>query len=414
MSKKPYNVHDRFFTFLITALCCCAAALILAIVIQSKLDARTDPTVPAMVESDAATAAPLTLVAQDSALASPSATAAPAETPTPSPQPTEAPEPFEYLPVYTKGDTTEKIIALTLDDVSNISSLKYAAQAAEHYGAKLTLFPIGSTIMTTNMTQALRTCVLELGYQVENRTQSNGYLYRMSDEDMAREILSPDIALDYALNKDYGMHLLRPRGAQGTKDPRTHAYLKKLGYDGFVTWTIDGTNASTQTLSETLAPGNIYLFECTKSSVEKMAAFMKYVHQQGYRMVTVNEVLGFGENTCADPTEDILSRQYPMPDPYERLDVEFASGDRAWQVLLIQSRLAQLGYLSSDAADGVYGDGTAKALMAFQAKLGLPCTGVATVDIQNRLFADDAPIADPTPTPTVTPEPTPEGSTPSA
>ena len=65
-------------------------------------------------------------------------------------------------------------------------------------------------------------------------------------------------------------------------------------------------------------------------------------------------------------------------------------GDRAYQVYLIQQRLAALGYLPADGADGVFGDSTSSALCEFQAASGILASGVATTETQTRLFADDA------------------------
>ena len=50
--------------------------------------------------------------------------------------------------------------------------------------------------------------------------------------------------------------------------------------------------------------------------------------------------------------------------------------------------------LPEGSADGVYGSGTAAALSAFQAKLGIAATGAADVDTQKRLYAEDAPRVD--------------------
>ena len=70
------------------------------------------------------------------------------------------------------------------------------------------------------------------------------------------------------------------------------------------------------------------------------------------------------------------------------------AGDCTWATNLMQRRLTQLGYPPEGSADGVFGSGTAAALSAFQAKLGIAATGAADVETQQRLFADDAPTVD--------------------
>lgn len=56
-------------------------------------------------------------------------------------------------------------------------------------------------------------------------------------------------------------------------------------------------------------------------------------------------------------------------------------------IVFVQNRLIELGYLR-DGADGVYGENTETAVMAFQANHGLPETGVADVATQTKLFSD--------------------------
>lgn len=81
------------------------------------------------------------------------------------------------------------------------------------------------------------------------------------------------------------------------------------------------------------------------------------------------------------------SRATPTPTPvlYQTL-YEGSYGD---QVVNLQKRLIQLGYLSGK-ADGYYGENTANAVRKFEARYGKVQTGVATPDMQKYLFAGDA------------------------
>ena len=405
MSRRSRNRNDRFFTTVITLLCVCAAALVLAIFVQSSLNQQDDPVVQAM-GSTAATHAPLTVVAIDSQI-----------TPTPGPldaTPTPAPtqEPFDFLPVYTRGETDERIIAITLDDCSNLEALKYAAQAAQYYGAKLTLLPVAAELLQPDNAEALRYCVNNLGFQVENRTLNNSTLYGLDDFNMAKQIWTADLAVDYALSMDYSMHLLRPKGGQGLDDPRTHAYLKQLGYDGFLTWTVSGTDSDAEKLKSSLAPGNIYLFNCTKKDVTKLAGFLEFVKQRGYEVVTVNEVLGFEPNSITEVEGDLMTRTMPELEEYSAPATVYYEGDRSHGVYQLQLKLQALGYFidpnaataepdpdstpaptffldtvmnTTGKADGVFGEGTTDAVKRAQAAYGMPCTGVATLEMQQLL-----------------------------
>ena len=70
------------------------------------------------------------------------------------------------------------------------------------------------------------------------------------------------------------------------------------------------------------------------------------------------------------------------------------TGDCTWSTYLLQRRLIELGYLAEGSADGVFGSGTAAALSAFQAKLGLAATGAADVITQEKIYARTAPRVD--------------------
>jgi len=392
MAKKNRKRQDRIFKTIIALLSLCAAALIAAIAIQSRLDRVPDADVFALSNPSDATPAPMTVVSSDSQLnGSNSANVIPTATP----EPEATPEPFEYLPVYKRAQTSEKVIAVTLDNCTNIAALKSAAKAAYKYEAKLTLLPIASNVLTDEYREALQYCVFTLGYQVENRTLNNLALYTLDDFSLANEIWTADMAIDYALNMDYGMHLLRTKGGLGTEDPRTHAYLKQLGYDGFLNWSVEAARYTADELKSAISPGEIYLFDCSPGEVEKLADFMKFAESLDYRIVTVNELLGFAENSCTEPEGDILARTIIELEDFDAQAMDYTDGDRAYGVYLLQKKLFEMGYLTGDTTvdkllDGVLGPSTRSAIMAFQSAREMPCTGVASAEMQALIEAEYA------------------------
>ena len=218
---------------------------------------------------------------------------------------------YDFLPVYSRGETDENVIAITLDECTNQTNLGYALAAAQHYGAKLTLFPLGQAVMEDGMDDIIRSCVQDLGFEVENRTWSNGQLYRLSETELAVEIWSADIAVDYVLGLDYDMHFFRMYGGSGARDTRTHAYLKQLGYDAIVTWTVSASATSLEDLMSSLEPGNIYLFNTSEEDVRKLISFMEFAAEIDIRIVTLNELLGYEDNAMTASETDILSQVMP-------------------------------------------------------------------------------------------------------
>lgn len=87
-----------------------------------------------------------------------------------------------------------------------------------------------------------------------------------------------------------------------------------------------------------------------------------------------------------------------------------SNGDKGDDVLKLQNRLFELGYLNDD-RDGAFGNKTQTAVKKFQERMGLEASGIADQQTQTMLYADSALYAEgattptPEPTATVTPEP---------
>lgn len=332
----------------------------------------------------------------------------PAPTPSPEPTPTPAPtynpaDPYGlvrpqptqegFLPLFSKANTDEMMIAITLDECSGATITNEFVEAAHSHGAKLTLFPTGENVMKEGMDAVLRTCFYTLGFEIENRCYSAmAKLYMLNDTMMASEIWKQSIAVSYVLDVRYHPHFLRLYGGDGENDMRTHTYLAQEGYKGVAHWTYNGSLMEEGKIGNNLAPGNIYYFKTTKDDLRRMNLLMDEAKVQGFEMVTLNRLFGYEENAY-ERVNNVLADA--MPELHTKVPYYFMKpGDCTWGTNLLQRRLIQLGYLPEDTADGVFGSSTAAALSAFQAKLGLVATGAADIETQERLFAKDAPSVD--------------------
>ena len=81
----------------------------------------------------------------------------------------------------------------------------------------------------------------------------------------------------------------------------------------------------------------------------------------------------------------------PTPEPKVNYNT-LSKGDKSDEVVDMQSRLIELGYLN-EKADGSFGSKTQTAVKIFQQVAGLPVTGIADSDTLNALYAADAPKA---------------------
>ena len=297
-----------------------------------------------------------------------------------------------FLPIFKKANTEARQIAITVDECSGAGITKEFAQTAYKYGAKLTLFPTGENVMKKGMGEVLKVCHYKLGFEIENRCYSGtARLYQVNDSMMASEIWKQAIAVSYVLGIKYQPHFLRLYGGDGENDLRTHYYLAQEGYKGIADWTINGSRMDLTRIGNNLLPGNIYYFRTCENDLENMKALLEEAKLQGFQMVTLNELFGYDANETRSVRGSLLSETMPELRnhnvPYYFMKTE----DCTWATNMLQRRLINLGYLPEGSADGVFGSGTAAALSAFQARVGLPATGAADVPTQEHLYAADAP-----------------------
>ena len=305
------------------------------------------------------------------------------------------PEPadtFEYLPVYKHAETGEKRIAITVDDCYQTENLKRIIRTAYSSGSKLTLFPIGENVIRPEMGDVLRGCVYDLGFEVENHTFTHSRIFRLPEEEMAAEIWKQRAAVCKVLGANYHQHFFRLMGGDGMYDQRTHNYLEQLGYMGIAYWSYSGSNAELADIKSVLSPGMVYLFHTTDVDTAKLEAFIPYAVSQGYQLVTMNELFGLPDNEITDAST--MEAEMPTPRAYVMDYREQKESDYSWAVVCIQQRLYELNYLNGGSksavegsvADGVYGEGTAAAVAAFQRDHGLPETGIADSETQRLLL----------------------------
>ena len=308
----------------------------------------------------------------------------PEDTPEVTPGPTAVPgEDFRYLPVVRHGETGEKVIAITVDDCFQVNNLKAILTVAHRNGGNLTLFPIGENLSKPGMAEVLRGCVYKLGDEIENHTWSHQRVFRLPEDEMAAEIWKQRAALNEILGADYEQHFFRLMGGDGETDQRTHNYLDQLGYRGIAGWSISGSDADMDMIKGALKPGAVFLFHTTDADTKKLREFIPYAVSQGYRLVTLNALMGYEDNALTP----YVKREMPMPRAYREDYRVHKLGDYAWNVVRMQDALRALGCLRMDGpSTGYFGQQTVEAVKRFQADNGLPVTGVADSETQKRLI----------------------------
>ena len=90
------------------------------------------------------------------------------------------------------------------------------------------------------------------------------------------------------------------------------------------------------------------------------------------------------------PTPEPTPTPTPSPIPLPETIVSLKKGSKGTDVVNLQARLIELGYLPAGSNDGDYGSGTEAAVQAFQQANGLKDDGIAGQETQTRLFSTEA------------------------
>ncbi len=297
------------------------------------------------------------------------------------------PDPLEgYLPVVYSAETTENVIAVTVDDCYQSANLREIVQCALDNGARLTIFPIGENLAKERIGEAGK-WAWESGMEIENHSYKHLGTYHYDDEYMIHDIWEQSNVLNQVLGVNYKQHFFRPKGGDERRDQRTHAYVNQLGMTAIAMWGYSGSSNGISKICANLEPGQIYLFHTTDKDKDKLLQFIPYAVQQGYRLVTLNELFGFPDNETSDLST--AAKEAPALESFHIIPRELKKTSYMRAAAVVQKRLIELGYLKGD-ADGVFGETSYKATGYFQVAMGLKADGVAGTETQEALFSDDA------------------------
>ena len=123
-----------------------------------------------------------------------------------------------------------------------------------------------------------------------------------------------------------------------------------------------------------------------------ISAFPGEISQTDYLESELSDQSTTDDSSMTSTTEESTTEKVETTTTSEAIHYEALSpGQRSDDVLKMQNRLKQLGYISQDSCTGYYGDYTKKMIKMFQKKAGLKQTGVADPKTLARLYSDDAP-----------------------
>ena len=91
---------------------------------------------------------------------------------------------------------------------------------------------------------------------------------------------------------------------------------------------------------------------------------------------------------CVETHINLANIPAPTPQPGAEKYTELKNGSEGAAVTALQSALAELGYLEEEDVDGKFGSKTEDALKVFQKRNGLTQDGIASQDLQLKLYED--------------------------
>lgn len=291
-----------------------------------------------------------------------------------------------YIPILRRGNTSENIICVTVDDCYQPSNFRRIVECAIQNNAKLTIFPIGDNITKQGVGETLK-LAYENGMEIGNHTYQHTAMFHYGQERMINEIWYQRQEVNRALGFEYSQNFFRPRGGDERECQRMHAYLNQLGYKGVAMWNKSGSSDPMDDLYAELAPGNIYLFHTTDNDLEKLLDFIPGAIARGYRLVTMSEMFGL-EMPAVSAYNPVYTPVAPEGFRVIPHDMKLDTYTRS--VATVQQRLIDLGWMSGEAT-GVYGQQTVMGIAFFQMAIGQEPDGNANVELQKIIFSDSAP-----------------------
>ena len=202
------------------------------------------------------------------------------------------------------GPRDEKRIAVTVDDFFDLPNKKIKEKPAwkirdllHELGVTATFFPCGFTILPEDGPE----WQLAIDYGIEIGSHNWGH-YKMGSKD-TWSILSSlgrtQEALDAALGYHYQIHCFRPpngniENAKGNGTTFRNA-VSRFGYQHVILWEVSQTDPK-KALQKT-KNGSILLFHSRTRDYNCLKVLIPQLLEKGFELVTVSELLGFGENS---------------------------------------------------------------------------------------------------------------------
>jgi len=205
---------------------------------------------------------------------------------------------------HTRARVSGKYIAMTFDDGPHPQNTPRLLRILHERNIKATFFVIGRSVEAHP--GVLKQTVDE-GHEVGNHTQTHRLLTRLDDSSLCWEIESCSEAVERATG-GYRMRTMRP--PYGGLQQRQRQLLFMRYQLPTILWSVDpldwkrpGPSVVASRIIQNTRPGAIILaHDLHAPTVSAMPAALDELLFQGYRFVTVSQLLSMQAQTAANPT----------------------------------------------------------------------------------------------------------------
>lgn len=198
--------------------------------------------------------------------------------------------------VVSKGNTTQKVVALTFDDGSDGTNIPSLLKTLSSNGVKATFFLTGSGAAAHS--QQIKNIVSQ-GHEIGNHSYSHPYFTKISATSMKNELQKTEDLIKKLTGKSTKPYFRPPYGDYNSTVLK---HVGDAGYSKTIMWTIDtldwkGISSSeiTKRIENGLKPGAIILMHTgagAKGTPGALPTILSRLKSKGYKFVTVSQLLG--------------------------------------------------------------------------------------------------------------------------
>jgi len=244
--------------------------------------------------------------------------------------------------LITKGDTSEKIVSLTFDDGSDGTNFNKLINILDKHDVKATFFLTGAGAENHPKTVIKMAAA---GHDIGNHSYDHPDFTKISTAKMKTQLSTTEKVILKHTARSTKPYFRAPYGATNSTVLNT---VGNEGYSYTLHWTIDtidwtGNSAKTihNRVMNNIQPGAIILMHTgagASGTPQALETFIPALKKQGYRFVTISELLNTSSGTDGKATYKVKSGDtlYSIAKRYNTTTAKMAKANNITNVTLIR------------------------------------------------------------------------------